>query len=174
MSPEELVQTKFQKDPDTGRAEKGPEKIGRGREGTAEFEQTRLIELVELSDRLADVDRFDLGKIFGGAGQLLLGGALGAALTPEASLGDKWVFTALVAGVICLFARLALHKRQADSIHNIKKSLDVMLATYQDPDLLKAIRTLYAEVGKESSLLLKCLTWVRETRKKEPLRESGS
>lgn len=161
----------FQKDADTARAAERTEKVGRGREGTAEFEQTRLIELVELSDRLKDVNRFDLGKLFGGAGQLLLGGALGASVTPEASLGDKWVFVALVSGAICLAARLALHQRQADSVHSIKKSLDVMLATYQDPELLEAIRELYANAGKDPSLIVRCLAWIKEFRAKESVHE---
>jgi hypothetical protein len=105
-------------------------------------EDVRIQELVELSERLGRLSRFDWARPFAAAGTLLLGGAVGALLT-GAELDDRWVLVSVFVGAVCLVASLGVARERSESARAIKVDLDVMLATFEDQALIDALRGLY-------------------------------
>ena len=113
-------------------------------ESTVPTKDTALMDLVELSENLRSAQRPEIGKAFTSLGYILVGGAIGAAISEE-SISNKWVMIAGIAGVLCIFFGIVLWIERDYTMSGIRQKLDAHLDTIQDQEAVERLRSIYCK-----------------------------
>jgi hypothetical protein len=138
-----LTLTGYSPKPDVSR-EPPPDGMGRMWESTVPTKDTALMDLVELSENLRSAQRPEVGKAFTSLGYVLVGGAVGAAISEEA-VSNKWVLVAGIAGCLCIFFGIVLWIERDYTMSGIRQKLDAHLDTIQDQQTVERLRSIYCK-----------------------------
>lgn len=103
-----------------------------------------VLEMFQLGDRLDHIKDFELGSLFSAAGLLLLGIGGGAGITGGNKGHHTLIVVTLVAGVVCVLARVAIGVEKSEEVRLIKKHFRILLAMLDD-ETVESMRDLYRD-----------------------------